>query len=148
MRTVPQLRKRYPADNPPFGVQVIKKPGPAASTVPGFLRILQGAFGFGAPTARSSDPNEIGNPKPTSLYHYHEGDIFEPGTGNWILEPTFDGPINPVWGNGVSYPMVWSITSQPVLMAHPTTVTNGLGGEVAGQLALQPLIDPLELGGA
>jgi len=142
--TYPQLRNRYSTSNPPFGSSTVQKQAPAppaVSKIGGLLRILQGAFGIGAPTARSSDPNEVQNSRPGPLYAMHEGDIFEPGTGNWVLDPPFDGPLNPVWGNGVSYPYVWMIEQQPVAAVN-TVVTNGLGGQVAGQIALQPLIEP------
>lgn len=142
MRSSPQLRQRY-ATNPPFGVKVVPKPGftPPPTQVGGIVRIFQGIFGIGAPTARSSDPNEVINQKPGPLYHMHEGDIFEPGTGNWVLDPAFDGPLMTVWGNGSTYPKVWSVTDQPVAIAQPTYLTNGLGGPVAGQIALQPLVE-------
>ena len=121
MRSSPQLRQRY-ATNPPFGVKVVPKPGftPPPTQVGGIVRIFQGIFGIGAPTARSSDPNEVINQKPGPLYHMHEGDIFEPGTGNWVLDPAFDGPLMTVWGNGSTYPKVWSVTDQPVAIAQPT----------------------------
>lgn len=149
MRTSPQLRPRY-ATNPPFGVAVIPKPGftPPAPEVGGLTRILQGVFGIGAPTSRSSDPDEVINQRPGPLYHMHEGDIFEPGTGNWVLDPAFDGPLQTVWGNGDGYPKVWSVTNQPVAIALPRYFTNGIGGTIAGQLALQPLINMEEYGGA
>lgn len=142
MRTTPALRPRY-ATNPPFGVAVVNKQGfkPPAPETSGIARILQGVFGIGAPTSRSSDPNEVINFKPGPLYHMHEGDIFEPGTGNWVLDPAFDGPLMTVWGNGDGYPKVWGVTSEPAVIALPTYVTNGLGGTQSGQLALQPLVE-------
>lgn len=159
MRTNPQTRKRYPVGSfgtlsggdilgpqgsvPPFGVRVTDKPGftPPPTQVGGLLRILQGVFGLGAPLSRSSDPAQVVNQKPGPLYHMHEGDIFEPGTGNWVLDPAFDGPLMTVWGNGDSYPNVMHVTDTPVAIALPTYLTNGLGGPVAGQIALQPLVE-------
>lgn len=147
MPTNPQLRPRY-ATNPPFGTAVVPKQGfaPPPTKVGGLLRILQGAFGIGAPTSRSSDPGEVISAKPGPLYHMHEGDIFEPGTGNWVLDPAFDGPLMTVWGNGDQYPKVWQIANVPVV-ALPTYQVQGIGGTVAGQLALQPLVDLNELEG-
>jgi hypothetical protein len=143
MRTNPQTRQRY-AVNPPFGVGVVPKPGftPPPNKVAGIARIFQGVFGIGSPTSRSSDPNEVENAKPGPLYHMHEGDIFEPGTGNWVLDPAFDGPLMCVWGHGDSYPKVWSVTDQPVVIALPTYLTNGIGGTIVGQIASgQPLTE-------
>lgn len=36
------------------------------------------------------------------LYHFHLGDVFTSGTGNWIPDPYNDTAVYPVWGRGTA----------------------------------------------
>jgi hypothetical protein len=54
---------------------------------------------------------------PAPFYEFVAGDLFEPGTGNWALLPTFETPINTTWGHG--FPINQPITSQ--IWAHVQT---------------------------
>ena len=123
MPLFPSLRKRT-ASQPVSGANI---------------RIRQGVFGVGNPafTFADVDPNAG-----TGIYNYHEGDLFTPGAGNFVFEPTFELPIETLWGFGfIRNPNTFSPLQQPQVFSPPTVVNNGIGGLVAGQIALQPLIE-------
>lgn len=133
------LRRRVPTD--PGTPHVL-----ASNTVsPGLARILAGAFGVGNPSqGQSSSPNEVFNQFPGSPYRMHEGDIFEPGTGNWVLDPYQEVPVNTTWGHGFMVrPNTWPAYPVGVQVYNPSNaVPNGIGGLVAGQYVSQPLSPP------
>lgn len=149
MRTVPQLRKRYTANGTPAVSQTSGQITPAtppntaapAIKTGGLTRIFQGIFGIGSPAPDTSSPAAVvhsGTP-----YMFYEGDLFEPGTGNWVFEPFQDLPLMTIWGNGfLRVPNTFNPTQPPQVMSSPTLTPNGIGGLVAGQVAFQPLSKP------
>lgn len=107
--------------------------------VGGLARIMQGVFG--SPTAPPDSgrmDQQIGGSQ--GYYHFHEGDLFTPGTAIWAADPVYDGPVNPIWGGGFLCG-VNQFNPFATLQAssNPSILTYGPGGVVAGQLALQPL---------
>jgi len=104
--------------------------------------IMRCAFGCGSPANQLSSPNEVlgifGN-----LYQLHEGDLFTPGTGNWVLDPAFDTPLMAIWGHGSNRQPNTFNPFQPVQVIQTNTLTlQGMGGLIAGQMALAPLREP------
>lgn len=100
-------------------------------------RIMQGTFGTGSPV--SSDQLVGGTFGPTAVYH--EGDLFTPGSGNFVFEPTFENPMQTIWGN--SFPRrtgAFPPLQPPQLYANPNVVLNGIGGLQAGTMELEPLM--------
>jgi len=108
-------------------------------------RILAGAFGFGSPNSQLSSPSQvIGDTKAEGgVYYMHEGDLFTPGTGNWVLDATFETPTDTIWGHAfLRTPNTFKVSQPPQVYSNPTVVTDGLGGPLAGQIILQPLMEP------
>ena len=104
----------------------------------GITRIMQGVFGTGSPV--SSDQLVGGTFGPTAVYH--EGDLFTPGSGNFVYEPTTElNAIQTIWGN--SFPRrtgAFPPLQPPQLYANPNVVLNGIGGLQAGTMELEPLL--------
>lgn len=134
-----KLRQRVPTD--PGTPKVL-----ASNVVaPGLARILAGVFGVGNPgPGQSSSPSEVFNQFPGSPYHMHEGDIFEPGTGNWVLDPYQEVPVNTLWGHAfLIRPNTWPAYASGVQAYNQSNVQpQGLGGIIAGQYVSQPLSPP------
>jgi hypothetical protein len=110
------------------------------------LRILQGAFGIGSPVNNSSaqvDPRA----QAPALYAYHEGELFTPGTGNFVFETNFELPVKTLRGGGganqgTPYPINrWPVFGAPQVYSYPTVTIGGLGGLQAGAFVQQPLLD-------
>lgn len=146
MRTDPALRQRHGSQpvaslSPSSGVVgVLAPPKPrfSVSRVPGMQRILNGLFGTGSPQNNASA--EVPLPGPKALYHFHEGDLFTPGTGNYVFESPFELPMNTIWGHGFArQPNVFNPLQPSPLYSGPTVKIAGIGGLIAGQMALQPL---------
>lgn len=78
MRTPWALRPRVP------GVQVID--------VPGIVR--QGHIPV------SISDTSTAEVRPVGYYQFHLGDVFTPGTGNWIPDPAHDTQLFTIWGHG------------------------------------------------
>jgi len=103
------------------------------------VRIESGAFGGGDPRygfaqvdPRASAPG---------LYFYHEGDLFAPGTGNWVFEPTFELPLYTIWGKAfLRTPNTFKCLQPPQVYSNPTVIQNGVGGLQAGNVQLEPLL--------
>jgi hypothetical protein len=126
MRTDPSTRKRF-ADQPILTA--------------GLFRILKGVFGIGDMEAKLSEPHQIGGR--SGFYQFHEGDLFEPGTGNWAIDPTFETPLMTTWGHAfLRTPNTFNPLQPPQIYSQPNMTVGGIGGPVAGQMALQGLIDP------
>lgn len=109
-------------------------------------RIRLGVFGEGSPTPYAFldvDPNGA-----AGIYHYHEGDLFTPGSGNFVFEPNFELPLQTLWGNAfLRKPNTFNPIQPPQIWSQPNVVQNGIGGLQAGQMELQPLLTG-ENGGA
>lgn len=121
MSTFPSLRKRVPSE-PVTGAM---------------LRVDAGEFGAGYPTQEI--PLHIG----AGFYHFHEGDVFHPGTGNWVFEPTTELPLMTIWGKAFTRVANTFSPIQPAqAYMQPHAFVNGMGGLQAGQLEMQPLLTP------
>lgn len=150
---LPLLRKRtpsepvitadYSAPHDHIGLSPVQEPLPADNITlqrAGALqRILNGIFGAPNPVSYSSS-FQVSTPKPGAFYQYHEGDLFTPGTGNYVFEPTTELPLQTVWGNAfLRKPNRFNPEQPPQVYSQPNVFINGIGGLVAGQFAFQPL---------
>jgi len=100
-------------------------------------RIMAGLFGTGNPRDNSSDQVVVPKSR-TGYYHFHEGDVFTPGTQNYVFEPATENPVQTIWGRGFLYPATpWPVEQEPQVMSYPTVQINGIGGVVAGQFVGQ-----------
>lgn len=108
----------------------------------GLREIFSGMFGVATPNAQLS--SEVGGLR--GLYQFHEGDLFTPGTGNWAMDPSHETPLATDWGGGFLYPMnQFPVTQPPQVYVNPAYSQHGIGGLIAGQMALTPLsIIPLQ----
>lgn len=78
-----------------------------------------------------------------NIYAHYPGDVFLPGSGNWVYEPrTERTPLQTTWGNAflVGFACYFKPLQPPQVYASPTVVQNGLGGLFAGQYVGQPLL--------
>lgn len=130
MRTNPLTRKRYASE--------------ATVTVGGLSRIMQGIFGLGNPQVGlvnetpSLDAEKVGG-----IYQYFEGDVFLPGSANWVLEPSHETPLYPVWGAAfLRNPNSFNPIQQPQVYTSAASALFGVNGQVAGQMINQPLSEP------
>jgi hypothetical protein len=75
---------------------------------------------------------------PAPFYQYVPGDLFEPGTGNWALLPTFETPINTTWGHGfaIDQPKTSHIFGPVQTYSHATVTQWFFRGMPAMQFAL------------
>lgn len=134
MRTPPKLRKRFASQ-------------PVAGLAPGLAQISAGIFGYGSPLSNlsnevSEDPGEI-----SGFYELHQGDIFTPGTGNWVLDPSLEIPLQTSWGHGFIFAnSPTPVFQPPQLMMNVNPFVNGYRGIMTGQVLMQPLlaINPAE----
>lgn len=119
----------------------LRKRTPSQPITGGNVRIAQGDFGNGMPTAYAFvDVNPFANA--AGLYSYHEGDLFTPGAQNFVFEPNFETPLQTVWGRGfIRNPNTFKPLQPPQVWAHPHVTTDGLGGLQAGTIELQPLLE-------
>lgn len=111
----------------------------------GLATILQGVFGVATPNAQLSSPAAVQQTpgRISSFYTLHEGDLFTPGTGNWVLDPSLEVPLQTAWGHGfLRRPNVFSPIQPPQVYSWPTVVSVGVGGPIAGQIITQPLSLP------
>ena len=135
--TFPFLRKRTPANGSAH---------PQSGTG-GINRILTGAFGVGAPV-----PSVVYGLTTPQTGFYHEGDLFNPGTGNYVFEPAHELPMKGIVGQGgthqgVKYPDGrWPVfaASAPIV-SYPLATQAGYGGLQAGAIVQQPLLDGEDL---
>lgn len=134
MRTFPASRKRYASE--------------PMVQVGGLARIMQGVFGLGSPAAGlASQQVRQDAAHPGGPYAFFEGDVFLPGTSNWVVDPTHDGPLMTVWGHAfLRRPNGFNPLQTPQVMMEASSYLYGLGGQVAGQLVTQPLSNTQEIG--
>lgn len=127
MRTLPSTRQRMPSEQ-----------------ISGAnIRIAKGVFGQGSPQYGFSqvDPRASA----PALYYYHEGDLFAPGTGNWVFEPTHELPLYTIWGNAfLRRPNTFKVLQPPQVFSSPTVTSAGVGGLQAGTVGLEPLLTESE----
>ena len=125
MNTHPATRKRY-ASEP------VQLSG-------GLVGILQGIFGMGSPASQLSSSTEVGG-QVGGFYALHEGDLFTPGTQNWVLDPSLETPLQTNWGNGfLRRPNTFAPFQPPQVYSFPNVRAVGIGGVTAGQIVTQPL---------
>jgi hypothetical protein len=75
-----------------------------------------------------------------SVAHYFEGDIFTNGAMHMVYESVFERtPLQTIWGNAFLRTPNTFNPIHPPTDNHANVVTNGIGGWVTGQMALQPL---------
>jgi hypothetical protein len=150
MRSFPELRGRSNGDAVQFDPAgaTISKPLPASKppqknvTSGGLSRILQGLFGRSTPAATLDA--EVPLPGKKALYQFHEGDLFTPGAMNYVFDPFQELPMNTIWGHGfLRNPNTFNPEQPPPVASIPPGTRyiriNGIGGLVAGQMAMQPL---------
>ena len=102
----------------------------------GLARILQGVFGIATPELQM-DKEVQGT---AGYYHFHEGDLFTPGSAVWAADPVYDGPLNTTWGGGFLCGVNQFNPISPVqVYSNPSVLTSGPGGLVHGDVVLQPL---------
>jgi len=110
------------------------------------VRIRLGLFGNGTPAAAASF--EVNPTSITPLYSYAQGDLFTPGAMNFVFEPNFELPLQTVWGFGfIRNPNTFSVRQPTQAFSNPVLSYNGLGGQMAGQMATQPLMSNDVAGG-
>lgn len=146
--SAPALRKRVasqPVAQAQYGVvptlPAVPPPSATKTTISTALsRIMQGIFGASNPQSFSAS-NQVAIPAKGSFYNFHEGDVFTPGTQNYVFEPTTElTPLNTTWGMGfLRVPNTFSVRQPTPLEANPTIEQNGIGGLVPGQWVTQPL---------
>jgi hypothetical protein len=142
MRTNPDSRRRYVSEQavtPGIGL-----------TIAGLGRIIQGVFGTGSPGPGLASQNvTLDAAKTGGPFTLHEGDVFLPGTGNWALDPSYDGPLQTVWGHGfLRTPNTFRVRpGAPQVQTYAASALFGVGGQIAGQFINQPLSDNQEIGG-
>ena len=114
---------------------------PSQPVIGANLRIRAGEFGAGGLSAYDlyGVDQRCGC---GGLYNFHQGNVFFPGTGNYVFEPNFELPLLTVWGFGfVRNPNTFKPLQPPQVWAHPHVRTNGIGGLQAGTVELQPLLE-------
>lgn len=141
--SAPALRKRT-ASEPVVTAYQFQTPqtppnnSAPASSVSGIRRVLAGLFGSANSAAMTSSA-EV-DPRNNALYAYHEGDVFTPGTGNYVFVYPFEFPLQTIWGGAfLRRANTFNPEQPPQIYSQPNIVINGIGGLVAGQFATQPL---------
>jgi hypothetical protein len=147
MRTHPLLRKRTPqtriALNPAAGT-VAPPINPAATrafSASGAMALIkQGLFGIPDSAQLQEAPVALAPGHGASVYAYHQGDLFFPGTGNYVFDYPWELPMNTIWGHGfLTTVNKFNPYQPPQLYSQANVLLNGIGGLVAGSMALQPL---------
>jgi len=106
----------------------------------GMRAILNGLFGSGSPAAGLAQEAAV---RQGPVYHFHIGDLFTPGTGNYVLDPKYETPLNTIWGFGfLRVPNTFRPVEEAPLVAGIAVPVSGIGGVVAGQIITQPLSVP------
>lgn len=126
-----------PASRPRFVSQVVA----------GLSSITAGIFGVGSPVSGDQivshlDGTQLHQTPLPGFYAFHQGDLFTPGTANFVLDPSLETPMQTNWGHGFAYenaPFNTFPTSAP-LISNPNLITNAQRGMVAGQIMLQNLL--------
>jgi len=129
--TNPGGRKRW------FSVPGVAIPVPPFGTQPG--TVVTDELKLGSP----ANENQQILGADGQMFVHHPGDVFLPGAGNWVYEPTTERvPLQTIWGNGflVHWACYFKPLQPPQVYASQTVVQNGLGGLMAGQYVGQPLL--------
>ena len=76
----------------------------------------------------------------TSVARYFEGDLFTNGAMHMVYESVFERtPLQTIWGNAFLRTPNTFNPLHPPTANYANVVTNGIGGWIPGQMALQPL---------
>jgi hypothetical protein len=128
-----------------------KRVSPIVVSTGGLARILQGVFGLGSPAAGLADQNvaQFAPRAAQGYYQFYEGDIWTPGTGNWVMDPTHDGPLMTIWGRAfLRVPNGFNPLQTPQVYTQAASALYGVGGQISGQMISgQPLSDNVDYGG-
>jgi len=120
-------------------------------TTTGLAAILQGAFGTATPeSVSSSQVGPLLTEDMGGIYHFHEGDLFTPGTGNWVKDPDHDTALMTLWGHGFLCRANAFRPEQPPQVYIPVTVPLAAqAGIVVGTWEQENLLDnpPDQTGG-
>jgi hypothetical protein len=82
----------------------------------------------------------VGGLGSSPLYNYHEGDLFTPGTGNFVFEINLELPLVTIWGNAfLRTPNVFNPYQPPPIIMQNNVTQGGLGGLQAGGIQFEPL---------
>jgi hypothetical protein len=76
------------------------------------------------------------------LYYYHMGDIFTPGTQNYVFQPAYTLPTMQLIGAAIYSGPAPRTTSPQVIFATQVRRIAGMGGLFSGQFVQQPLNTP------
>jgi hypothetical protein len=77
---------------------------------------------------------------PAAVARYFEGDIFTNGALHMVYESAFERtPLQTIWGNAFLRTPNTFNPLHPPIANYANVVTNGIGGWITGQMALQPL---------
>lgn len=76
-----------------------------------------------------------------SLYNYQRRELPDAGAQQYAFLPNLQNPLFTLPGPGTPYSFVWQITQPEPLYYNMAQRMDGLIGVVAGQMALQPLLD-------
>jgi len=146
MRTFPSLRPRV-ASEPVNGALVNQSPTPGIPQ----KSVVAGGFGsalfsalFGVGFNSETGPDKTPPVQNPGLYHFHQGDLFVPGTGNYVYDPAFELPMKTPWSGSTNQGFLyranpWKVLQPPQIFSQPTVKTSGIGGLQAGMMVLQPL---------
>lgn len=74
------------------------------------------------------------------VYNFHQGQILTPGTQNLVFEPGFELPVFPV-AKGVANLQQLGPLQPPQIYQSQAIPIAGVGGLIAGQIALQQLLE-------
>lgn len=122
----------------PFSFPSLRKRKPAQQVFGGNLWFQQQTQ-QGSPV--SADQLAQGTLGPGGVYFFHEGDLFTPGTGNFVFENGFELPLQTIWGQAfLRTPNTFNPIQPRPLIAPQQVTRTGLGGLQAGQFELEPLV--------
>jgi len=106
---------------------------PQGSPFSDFLAQAQPAMGQGI-------GYQAGGRGPDAINRYFEGDLFTNGALHMVYESVFERtPLFTIWGNAFLRTPNTFNPIHPPDANYANVVTNGIGGWVTGQMALQPL---------
>lgn len=102
-------------------------------TAPGLAAVMAGAFGLGTPgDTLSSEVNPA-----AGLYHFHQADLFTPGTGNWARDPGYETPLQTLWGRGfLCRANAFALLQQPIV-APGALFVRAQGGIIVGGMEIE-----------
>lgn len=120
------------------GLQPAKAPQEVSVRTGALSRIMAGLFGLPYPKDNASA--QVVARSKAQFYEYHQGDLFTPGTQNYVFEPNFENPLQTVWGRGfLRTPNTFGTAQPPQVYVNPAIQLNGIGGVQAGQFVFHPI---------